>query len=125
MPGNPSIAGKSQKTALTSTPSPLRPQKWSGTNRVTVLLTGIDYRVNMTCEDQGTASRTDSIPRDLWVDIPSYGSDTINTANFSGDAYGYPGGGPALAVKTVEANFGVKVDYYIRLDFGATTTNAG
>jgi LCP family protein required for cell wall assembly len=60
-----------------------------------------------------------SIPRDLWVEIPGYENDTINTANFRGDAYSYPGGGPALAVKTVEYNFGVKVDYYVRMDFTA------
>ena len=111
-------------------------QKWTGTDQVTVLITGIDYREGITCDAQGTASRTDSImlatldpvantaavlsiPRDLWVTIPGYGNDSINTANFRGDAYSYPGGGPALAVKTVEYNFGVKVDYYVRLDFNA------
>jgi LCP family protein required for cell wall assembly len=98
---------------------------------------GIDYRAGATCEAQGTAFRTDSmmlatidpvgmtasllsIPRDLWVTIPGYDeNDTINTANFRGDAYAYPGGGPALAVKTVEYNFGVKVDFYVRMDFAA------
>jgi polyisoprenyl-teichoic acid--peptidoglycan teichoic acid transferase len=122
--------------ATANTPAPIHLKKWTGTDRVTVLLTGIDYREGITCEDQGTASRTDSImvatldpvamtvavlsiPRDLWVDIPGYGNDTINTANFRGDAYSYPGGGPALAVKTVESNFGIKIDYYVRLDFTA------
>ena len=125
------------KTAPTITVPPIIPKRWSGTQRVTVLLTGIDYRQNgATCEDQGTAYRTDSmmvatldpvgmtaavlsIPRDLWVEIPGYENDTINTANFRGDAYKYPGGGPALAVKTVEYNFGIKVDYYVRMDFTA------
>jgi polyisoprenyl-teichoic acid--peptidoglycan teichoic acid transferase len=140
LPGNPytPAPGSSPETpSATATPAPLIGlQKWSGTDQVTVLLTGIDYRAGVTCEAQGTATRTDSImlatvdpvaktaavlsiPRDLWVNIPGYSNDTINTANFRGDAYSYPGGGPALAVKTVEANFGVKVDYYVRLDFTA------
>ena len=128
--------GGSQPTSPGSAPAALHLQKWAGTDRVTVLLTGIDYRAGVKCEDQGTASRTDSImlatvdpvamngailsvPRDLWVNIPGYGNDSINTANFYGDAYSYPGGGPALAVKTVESNFGIKVDYYVRMDFTA------
>jgi polyisoprenyl-teichoic acid--peptidoglycan teichoic acid transferase len=111
------------------------PHKWSGTQRVTVLVMGIDRRQGET----DTAYRTDtmmllsvdpvahtaimlSIPRDLWVEIPGYDTNTINTANFTGDAYQYPGGGPALAVKTVEHNLGVTVDYYVRMDFTAFET---
>ena len=64
-----------------------------------------------------------SIPRDLWVEIPGYGVDRINTANRTGDYFAYPGGGgPALAVKTVEYNLGIEVDYYVRLDFHAFET---
>jgi polyisoprenyl-teichoic acid--peptidoglycan teichoic acid transferase len=125
------------RVPATATPAPLLPKQWAGTERVTVLLMGIDYRAGATCEAQGTAFRTDSmmlatidpvgmtagllsIPRDLWVTIPGYDeNDTINTANFRGDAYAYPGGGPALAVKTVEYNLGVKVDFYVRMDFAA------
>jgi len=111
------------------------PQKWSGADRVTILLLGIDRRQSETDH----AYRTDtmllisvdpvahtavmlSIPRDLWVEVPGYGVNKINTANFTGDSYDYPGGGPALAVKTVEYNLGVKVDYYVRLDFVAFET---
>lgn len=116
-------------------PGVLLPQKWSGTDRVTILLLGIDRRVG----DTERAYRTDSImiasvdpvaktavilsvPRDLWVEVPGYDSNTINTANFTGDAYNYPGGGPALAVKTVEHNIGIDIDYYVRLDFTAFET---
>ncbi|MBZ0289010.1 MAG: LCP family protein, partial [Anaerolineae bacterium] len=54
-----------------------------------------------------------SIPRDLWVDIPDGGSPArINTANSRGDSGGYPGGGPALAVATVEQNLGLQIDNY-------------
>lgn len=62
-----------------------------------------------------------SIPRDLLVQLPDYGYgrrlDRINTANVWGDVYNYPGGGPALAKKTIENNFGVTVDRYIVIDF--------
>jgi LCP family protein required for cell wall assembly len=62
------------------------------------------------------------IPRDMWVAVPGYGEAKIDVANFDGDAYGYPGGGPALAVKTVEQNFGVNIDHYVRVDFNAFVT---
>lgn len=109
------------------------PQKWQGKSRVTVLLLGIDRRQGET----ETAYRTDSImlisidpvantasmlsiPRDLWVEMPDgFDPNTINTANFIGDAYELPGGGPAFAMKTIRNNLGVSVDYYIRLDFTA------
>lgn len=110
----------------------LVPQKWAGTERVTVLLLGIDRRQGETERGYLTDSmmivsvdpvaRTAailSVPRDLWVEVPGYGVDTINTANRSGDYYNYPGGGPALAVKTVEHNLGITVNYYARLDFTA------
>jgi anionic cell wall polymer biosynthesis LytR-Cps2A-Psr (LCP) family protein len=43
-----------------------------------------------------------SIPRDMWVNIPGFGYGRINTAYNLGAAYKLPGGGPALAMKTVE-----------------------
>ena len=102
--------------------------------RSTILLMGIDKRQGM---DQERAFRTDtmmlitidpvgkrlgmlSIPRDLWVIIPGYESrDRINTANFKGDAFRLPGGGPALAMETIAANLGIQVDNYIRINFTA------
>ena len=109
----------------------------SGTSdgiRTTILLMGIDKRQGM---DQERAFRTDtmmlitidpvgkrlgmlSIPRDLWVNIPGYESrDRINTANFKGDAFRLPGGGPALAMETIAVNLGIQVDHYIRINFTA------
>jgi LCP family protein required for cell wall assembly len=108
---------------------------WTGTDRVTILVMGIDRRQGEEEKDYLTdtmllvtmdpAARTAamlSIPRDLWVTIPGYEEDTINTANRTGDYYDYPGGGPALAVKTVEYNIGVTINYYVRLDFTAFET---
>lgn len=57
-----------------------------------------------------------SIPRDLWVTIPGYRNDRINTAYASGQ---YIGQGGALAMQTVAYNFGVQVDAYVTFDFAA------
>jgi len=58
-----------------------------------------------------------SIPRDMWVNIPGYGYGRINTAYNLGEAYKLPGGGPGLAMKTVEQFLGVPVNYYGQVDF--------
>ncbi len=95
-----------------------------------ILLLGLDQRD----DERGVPTRSDSmivvsidqankrtamisLPRDMWVQIPGYADNRINVANFLGDAYKYPGGGPGLAKKTVEANFGLKIDYYARINF--------
>ena len=57
-----------------------------------------------------------SIPRDLWVAVPGVGENRINTAHFFAEA-AQAGSGPAAAVQTVETNFGVNVDYYVRIRF--------
>ena len=110
------------------------PQVWDGAGRVTVLAMGLDVR---DWEDEGEGpSRTDSmivltvdpttrtagmlsLPRDLWVNIPGYGYGKINTAHFIGEAYDEPGGGPGLAVATVEEFLGIDINYYARIDFNA------
>jgi LCP family protein required for cell wall assembly len=57
-----------------------------------------------------------SIPRDLWVTIPGYGENRINAAHFFAEAEN-PGSGPDAAMQTVRQNFGVDVDYYVRVRF--------
>ncbi len=57
-----------------------------------------------------------SIPRDMAVPIPGYGTHKINAANAFGEAAD-PGSGPALAEATVSNVFGVPIDYYVRVDF--------
>lgn len=97
--------------------------------RINILILGIDQRqgeagpsrsdtiILLTIDPlSGTAGML-SIPRDLWVPIPGYGENRINTAHFLGDLRKYPGGGPALAKKTVSYNFGIPVHYYVRLNF--------
>jgi LCP family protein required for cell wall assembly len=65
-----------------------------------------------------------SIPRDLWVDYPGMNqSGRINGANILGDQVAFPGGGgPALAMRTVESMLGVPVNYYVLINFEVFTT---
>jgi len=113
------------------------PQPWDGVSRVTILVMGLDARSWTTADRQpGDPSLTDSmwlltidplsktagmldIPRDLWVNIPNHGYYKINQAYWFGDAEKLPGGGPALAVQTVEDFLGVPINYYAQIDFDA------
>jgi LCP family protein required for cell wall assembly len=93
-----------------------------------ILVVGIDSRGN-----EGAVSRTDSImivnvnadrvklsilsiPRGLWVNVPNYGSQMVNTANFLGEA-NQGGTGMALLSATIEQNFDIEIDHYVRMDF--------
>jgi len=107
---------------------------WDGNSRISILLMGLDYR---DWEDNPDApSRTDSmmlltidptnktagvlsIPRDMWVLIPGFDYAKINQAYFLGQANKVPGGGPALAVATVEQLLNVPIQYYAQIDFTA------
>lgn len=105
---------------------------WDGQERVTILLLGIDRR-----EDEATRSDTMilvnidpvaktagmlSIPRDMQVTIPGYGIDKINAAYAYGDRDDVPGGGPVLTIRTIEANFGIRIDYFAQVDFDGFIT---
>ncbi|HEX9029701.1 MAG TPA: LCP family protein, partial [Anaerolineales bacterium] len=122
--------------AITSTLEPQAgpaPKPWDGASRVTILIFGLDYRDWLTGDGP---PRTDtmilasidpltkaagilSIPRDMWVMIPGSGYAKINTAYPIGEGLKYPGGGPGLAMKTVENFIGVPIDYYAQIDFSA------
>ena len=124
-PGLPSLPGATAEHGQSEQPStqPLIPlPDWTGKERINVLLMGIDHR-----EDEPLqGSRADtllvvsvdpvsksvlmvSLPRDLWVSIPGLGEQRINVAHATG--------GPELAMRTVTANFGVKLNHYARIDF--------
>ncbi|MDD5468273.1 MAG: LCP family protein [Anaerolineales bacterium] len=122
----PTLGGTELAPPATLTP-------WDGAGRVTLLLLGLDYR---DWDARSPASRSDtmilltidpltrnagilSIPRDLWVSIPGFKHGKINTAHYLGDAHKLPGGGPGLAVKTVEQFLGVPINYYAVVDFQA------
>jgi len=114
-------------------PDSALPPEWDGASRVNILFMGLDERDWI--EGQG-APRSDtmilftvdplsktagmiSIPRDLWVNIPGFGYSRINTAYSSGEGNKLPGGGPGLAMKTVEQFLGVPIQYYAQIDFHA------
>ena len=104
---------------------------WDGIGRVNVLVMGLDYRdwsqgegpsrtdtmILLTLDPQARTAGMLSIPRDLWVSIPGFDNNRINTAYFLGESYQLPGGGPALATATVEALLGVPIHYYAQVDF--------
>lgn len=58
-----------------------------------------------------------SVPRDLYVSIPGWWNNRINTVLTRGDSSGYPGGGVQLLKDTVQHNFGIPIHYYARVDF--------
>ncbi len=58
-----------------------------------------------------------SIPRDTWVAVPGYSPYKINQVFSVGESTGYPGGGPALLMKTAGNLLGTPIDYYVQVDF--------
>jgi LCP family protein required for cell wall assembly len=101
-----------------------------GNPRINILLVGIDKR----WEVPHTSFRTDtimvaslhaetnesslfSIPRDLYVEVPGHGRRRINIAHVLGETQGYPGGGPALLMDTIQQNFGIPLHGYVMMDF--------
>jgi LCP family protein required for cell wall assembly len=78
-----------------------------------------DSMMLVTIDPVGLSAAVMSLPRDMWVEIPGFEVDRINQAHYYGEAYEYPGGGPALAVETVEAFLGIQIDYYATVNFDA------
>lgn len=97
---------------------------------VDILVLGLDARPG-----EGYTTRTDSIifvgvnpsrlsvsllsvPRDLFIDVPGYGLQRINTVNVLGEM-DQPGSGPALLSSSIAGDFGIQMDRYVRLNFDA------
>jgi LCP family protein required for cell wall assembly len=59
-----------------------------------------------------------TLPRDLFVYVPGWTMNRLNTAAGHGDAIGYPGGGVALLEQTILYNFGIPIHGWARIDFG-------
>ncbi len=104
---------------------------WQDPRRVSVLLMGIDQRAGeegtfptdtiilLSIDPVGKTAAILSIPRDLWVEYPGLPTKgRINAANIMGDEITYPGGGgPAFAVKAVEKVLGLRIQYYVLINF--------
>ncbi len=125
------IASTVPGTTPTLIPIEVTPEPWDGSDRVTILLMGLDYRdwvanfgaprsdsmFLVTIDPVTKRGGMISIPRDLWVEIPGFGHNRINTAYMFGEAYSLPGGGPGLAMKVVENLLGIPIQYYAVIEF--------
>lgn len=128
-----------QESVVTQPDVPLQPiggptpEPWDGAERVNVLVMGLDYHdwragegpprtdtmILFTIDPLNRSAGMLSIPRDLWVNVPGYNYGRINTAYQLGEAYKEEGGGPALALQTVQELIGVPINYYAQIDFDA------
>ncbi len=118
---------------ISSSGAGLELPKWDGASRVNILILGLDYRdweagegpprsdtmMILTIDPVTKTAGMLSVPRDLWVNVPGFGQNKINTAYFLGEANQLPDGGPGLAVKTVEEFLGIDIQYYAQVDFTA------
>ncbi|MCJ7530317.1 MAG: LCP family protein, partial [Anaerolineales bacterium] len=132
-PGGPTLDATQAAAISGEAPGAPTPQPWNGATRVNVLVMGLDYRdwstgqgpsrsdtmILFTVDPMSKSAGMLSIPRDLWVNIPGFKYGKINTAYQLGEAYKLPGGGPGLAIKTVEGFLGVPIQYYSQIDFSA------
>ncbi len=101
------------------------------TNTLNILVVGSDERssgnpwradVIMVVAVEPTTQQVGvvSFPRDLYIDIPTVGKNRINTATFFGELNNYKdGGGIGLLEKTIEKNFGIRIDNYVKINFSA------
>jgi polyisoprenyl-teichoic acid--peptidoglycan teichoic acid transferase len=111
----------------TATTTAVEIPEWNGTDRLTMLLMGVDRRqdepsrsdtmILVNIDPVTKTARMLAIPRDLTVIIPGYGVHKVNAAYAFGDADKLPGGGAGLVVRTIETNFGIRIDYYAEVDF--------
>ncbi len=124
--GTPVASAPTAQPAATATPAPT-PLPVAADD-LNILLLGSDHRL-----DSEPTWRTDtiilvgvrphagligmlSIPRDLWVEIPGYGPDRINVADYLGEKASGPGGGQALVARTLQENLGLNVDASVRIN---------
>jgi LCP family protein required for cell wall assembly len=131
-----------QDTAVPGKPTPtMRPSptpdliRQLPAGRFNILVMGTDVRQNAD-EQYGRSDsmvmvnvdsishtvRMMSIPRDLIVTIPEYGLSKVNAAYLFGEYYQEPGGGKALAMRTMSDFFNVAVDYYVTINFDGLRT---
>lgn len=112
--------------APTLTPRPALPFTFPD-HYINILLLGSDKRptsgawrtdsmIIVSVDTQVNVVRLLSIPRDLWVYIPSHGYNRVNTADLWGEL-DKKGGGPERVKRTIHYNLGIPIHYYVRVDF--------
>ena len=90
--------------------------------QINILLLGADRRpyetgfrtdtiILLTLNSDLQSVNVTSFPRDLWVMLPNWGNSRINTA--------FTYGGYNMMKETFQHNFGITVDYFALIDFGA------
>ena len=101
------------------------PPGWTGTDRLNVLLLGIDSRdesaptqntdtmIVLSLDPVNKTAAMLSIPRDVYIDRPGVLVDKINAA--------YAVGGPDLSRRVVEDLLGIRLNAYALVDFDAFT----
>lgn len=124
--GEPALP--TQAAGLPDVPAP----QWDGGSRINIAFFGLrggdpatsadcplctDTIIVFTLDPVTKTAGMINVPRDLWVNIPGFGFSRINTAWTDGDRARLPGGGPALAMRTVSQFLGVPVQYYAQVDF--------
>ncbi len=70
-----------------------------------------DTMIMMSIDNNHKKLKLTSFQRDTYVYIPGYGYNKLNAS--------YTYGGPALSIRTIEANFGIKIDRYAVVDFNS------
>jgi LCP family protein required for cell wall assembly len=105
---------------------------WDGKGRFTILLMGMDARPNeslrnarsdtlilLSIDPETKTAGMLSIPRDLYVPIPGESEmQKINAAYVVGELK-KPGGGPQMAMQTLQYNLGLKINAYVAVNFQA------
>ena len=132
--GTPLAADDLPPPTPEAVPDAVLPPAWDGASRINILFIGLDARdigqvgpprsdtlMLVTIDPISKTAGMLSIPRDMWVNIPGFGYSRINVAYFDGEGAKLPGGGAALAMKTVSQFIGVPVDYYLQVDFNVFT----
>ena len=107
----------------TSVPQNNSPKGWrTPEGQINILLLGSDARpwdvkfrtdtiILATINTQAGTVNLTSFPRDLFINIPGWGQNRINTA--------YQFGGIKLLSKTLAANFDIQVDHYVLINFSS------
>ncbi len=133
----PNAAGVIQnvQTPLQAPNTGPTPEAWDGASRVSLLIMGLDYR-DWAARRRSAAYRYDDLadhrPAGAHGGHPLHPTRSVgqHARRFQlqphqhrlrlGETYKYPdGGGPGLAMATVEELLGVPIDYYAQIDFGA------
>lgn len=124
-------AQRTEKPQVTAIPTNAPRVKANGNDILNILIIGTDHDIDPSDPSFNTdtmivvsINRTTntvamlSIPRDLFVYIPTLGMQRINTAYHWGEAINWsPGGGFGLLQATILYNLGIPVHYYAKVSF--------